>query len=55
MARDIFDEFGQEFRIDLIPSAGGVFEVELDDSLIYSKRSSGRHATYESDVAPHLR
>jgi selenoprotein W-related protein len=28
----------------LIPSGGGVFEVTLDDTLLFSKRRSGRHA-----------
>jgi selenoprotein W-related protein len=26
----------------LIPSSGGVFEVQVDDRLIFSKRESGR-------------
>ncbi len=30
--------------ITLIPSDGGAFEVNVDDSLIYSKLSTGRHA-----------
>jgi len=25
-------------------SSGGVFEVTLDDAMIYSKRATGRHA-----------
>lgn len=33
--------------IDLIRSGGGVFEVELDGTLIYSKRATGRHCTPE--------
>lgn len=28
----------------LIPATGGVFEVQVDDTLIYSKRGTGRHA-----------
>ena len=31
-------------RIDLVPSSKGRFEVTLDDELIYSKASLGRHA-----------
>lgn len=31
----------------LIPSKGGVFEIELGDELIYSKKETGRHATVE--------
>jgi len=55
MASAVFDEFGQQYRVDLIPSKGGVFEVELDGSLIFSKKTLDRHADYESDIAPHLR
>ncbi len=28
----------------IIPSRGGVFEVELDGTLLYSKLDTGRHA-----------
>lgn len=55
MAAKIFDEFGFVFDIGLVPSKGGVFEVTVDGHLIYSKKETGRHAEYESDVAPHLR
>jgi len=55
MAREIFEEFGQRYRVDLIPSKGGVFEVDLGGTPIYSKTATGRHAEYEGDVAPHLR
>jgi len=30
--------------LTLIPSDGGVYEVEMDDRLIYSKKRTGRHA-----------
>lgn len=36
-----------EDKIDdlvMVPSRGGVFEVTLDDHLVYSKRATGRHA-----------
>ncbi len=36
-----------EFEIkslELIPSSGGVFEVEVNGNLIYSKKATGRHA-----------
>lgn len=55
MAESIFDEFGQVYRILLIPSKGGVFEVTVEDELVYSKKITGRHAEYETDVAPRLR
>ena len=28
----------------LVPATGGVFEVEVDGGLIYSKMATGRHA-----------
>ncbi len=37
--------------IDLIRSGGGVFEVELDGTLIYSKTATGRHCTHEEIFA----
>lgn len=33
--------------IELVRSGGGVFEVELDGRLIYSKKETGRHCTAE--------
>lgn len=55
MAEAIFDEFGPAFEVRLVPSRGGVYEVTVDGELVYSKKATGRHATYESDVAPALR
>jgi selenoprotein W-related protein len=31
----------------LIPSRGGVFEVALDDELVFSKKATGRHAEHD--------
>lgn len=55
MVEEIFEEFGQKYDIHLIPSRGGVFEVTVDEKLIFSKSATDRHAVYETDVAPHLR
>ncbi len=33
--------------VTLIPSAGGAFEVVAGDSLVFSKKELGRHATIE--------
>ena len=55
MAEAIFEEFGQQYEITLIPSKGGAYEVVVDGDLVYSKKETGRHADYEVDVAPHLR
>ena len=30
--------------LELIPSKGGVFEVTLDEELVFSKKALGRHA-----------
>lgn len=30
--------------ITLIPGGGGVFEVEVDGTSVYSKKATGRHA-----------
>jgi selenoprotein W-related protein len=55
MAEQIFEEFGQKYDVHLIPGSGGVFEVTVDGDLVYSKKETGRHAEYETDVASHLR
>ncbi len=31
-------------ELKLVPSGGGVFEVTVDDQLVFSKRALGRHA-----------
>jgi len=42
---DLLKEFEADIaRLELIPSQGGVFEVELDGELVFSKRGLGRHA-----------
>ncbi|MBC8065505.1 MAG: SelT/SelW/SelH family protein [Chlorobia bacterium] len=33
--------------IELVPSGGGVFDVEVDGQLVYSKFQTGRHAEHE--------
>lgn len=33
-----------DVEVRLIPSSGGVFEVQLDGSLVFSKKASRRHA-----------
>lgn len=47
----------QEFPgtdVELVRSSGGVFEVKKDDELIYSKRSTGLHPTWD-DIVTKLR
>ncbi|MDQ4075027.1 MAG: Rdx family protein [Chloroflexota bacterium] len=48
MTEKLLDEFGNEIEaVKLVPSSGGVFEVEVDGNLIYSKKATRRHATWE--------
>jgi predicted Rdx family selenoprotein len=37
--------------VELVRSSGGVFEVSKDETLIYSKRQTGLHPTWEDIVA----
>jgi selenoprotein W-related protein len=33
-----------DVEVQLIPSSGGVFEVQLDGSVVFSKKATRRHA-----------
>ena len=45
LVADILDEFQPAIEsIKLVPSTGGVFEVSIDDELIFSKKKLERHA-----------
>ena len=47
---DILEKYGKDITsIDLIPGSGGVFELYLDEVLIYSKLKTGRH-TNEGEI-----
>ncbi|RME71148.1 MAG: SelT/SelW/SelH family protein [Planctomycetota bacterium] len=39
--------------LTLIPSGGGVFEVEVDGKLVFSKKAVGRFPDW-SEIAPHV-
>ena len=55
MASDILEEFENQIEtITLLPSGGGAFEVAVDDTLVYSKKQTGRHTDY-AEVGPLLR
>jgi selenoprotein W-related protein len=41
-------------RLELIPGAGGVFEVTVDGHLVFSKRAAQRHA-YAGEVMDRVR
>ncbi|HEY65490.1 MAG TPA: SelT/SelW/SelH family protein [Caldilineae bacterium] len=48
MTEQLLSDFEPEIEeLTLIPSDGGVYEVEVDGELIYSKKQTGRHAEYE--------
>ena len=48
-------EYGNAVKsFTLIPSAGGVFEVEADGDVIFSKKETGRH-TSSGEVLTMLR
>ena len=53
MVNKLLEEFEFDIgSITIIPSSGGVYEVMAGDSLIYSKRETGRHAEYEEVAGP---
>lgn len=45
LANDLLEKFEPEIEsVALIPSDGGRFEVLVNDTLVYSKLQTGRHA-----------
>jgi len=43
LAKRLLDEHKNEFEVvNIIPSSGGVFEISLDNKLIFSKKELGR-------------
>ncbi len=53
MTEQLFADFEDSIEeFTLIPSRGGVFEVEVDGDLVYSKKATGRHAEYEEVAGP---
>ena len=42
MASELLEKYGMDIKsLMLIPSGGGVYEVEMDGKLIYSKKKTG--------------
>ena len=42
---DILEKYGNTVKsINLIPSGGGVFEFQLNEKLLFSKKELGRHS-----------
>lgn len=53
MVGRLLEEFEHHITdLALIPSRGGVFEVVVDDDLVYSKKETGKHAEYEQVAGP---
>ncbi len=46
MEARIREEF-PDATVELIECSGGVFEVEKDGALVYSKKATGRHAEWD--------
>jgi len=45
LANDLLQNFEPEIEsITLVPSDGGRYEITVDDTLVYSKLETGRHA-----------
>jgi len=43
MATDLLENYGGKVQeMILIPSGGGVFEVKVDNKLVFSKKATGR-------------
>jgi selenoprotein W-related protein len=43
MASELLEKYGMDIKsLTLIPSGGGVYEVEMDGKLIYSKKKTGK-------------
>jgi selenoprotein W-related protein len=48
MTEQLYNKFGAQINeLTLITSSGGVFEVEVDGNLVYSKKKTRRHATFQ--------
>ena len=51
MATEMMQHFGEDLTsIKLITGAGGVFEVSVNDELIYSKKETGRFPDWKDDL-----
>jgi predicted Rdx family selenoprotein len=43
-AHDLLHDYHVIAELTLVTGSGGVFDVEVDDNLLYSKHETGRHA-----------
>ena len=48
----MLEEFEHDItELTVVPSSGGVFEVQVDGTLVFSKKETGRHADYDEMLA----
>ncbi len=48
----MLEEFEHDISaLTVVPSSGGVFEVQVNGDLVFSKKKSGRHADYDEVLA----
>ena len=48
----MLEEFEHDITdLTVVPSSGGVFEVEVDGQLVFSKKETGKHADYDEVLA----
>ena len=53
MTEQLLEEFEDSItEFTLVPSSGGVFDVDVDGDRIYSKEATGRHTEYEDVAGP---
>lgn len=51
----MLDDFERQISsVTLVPSTGGVFELTVGNAVVYSKKQTGRHADYATDVRERL-
>lgn len=52
MATDLLEQNGTKIKeLTLIPSGGGVFEVTINGSLVFSKKATGRFPELDEIVS----
>ncbi len=52
MATDLLEKYGNKIQaLTLIPSGGGVYEVTLNNRLIFSKKATGRFPEIHEIIA----
>jgi len=51
MASDLLEKFGNAItELKLIPSGGGVYEIQINGKLVFSKKQLGRFPEFEEVI-----